>query len=151
MTFTFPKSLKTVVSRLPIWPPSFLFARMLNIGLDDAVRNGRFAPLYGKNISIHVLDTGLHLAFTLGPKGFREASGSIPDLVFSASTEDFYFLASRREDPDALFFSRRLLVEGDTELGLVAKNTLDALDLPQFEISPTHILKRLSQRFAPSI
>jgi predicted lipid carrier protein YhbT len=150
MTFTFPKSLKTVVSRLPSWPPSFLFACILNIGLDGAIRSGRFAPLYGKNISIHVLDTGLHLAFTLGPKGFREAPGSASDLVFSASAEDFYLLASRREDPDALFFSRRLLVEGDTELGLVAKNTLDALDLPQFDMSPAHIFKRLSQRFVPS-
>ncbi len=29
-----------------------------------------------------------------------------------------------------LFFDRRLSMEGDTELGLVVKNTLDALELP---------------------
>jgi hypothetical protein len=38
--------------------------------------------------------------------------------------------ATRKEDPDSLFFNRRLSLEGDTELGLVVKNTLDALELP---------------------
>ena len=32
-----------------------------------------------------------------------------------------------------LFFNRRLISEGDTELGLVVKNALDALDLPAFD------------------
>ena len=31
---------------------------------------------------------------------------------------------------DTLFFSRRLSMEGDTELGLIVKNTLDALEFP---------------------
>jgi hypothetical protein len=35
-------------------------------------------------------------------------------------------LALRREDPDTLFFTRRLVLEGDTELGLALKNALDA-------------------------
>lgn len=29
---------------------------------------------------------------------------------------------------DTLFFSRRLLMEGETDLGLLVKNTLDAID-----------------------
>ena len=33
-----------------------------------------------------------------------------------------------REDPDTLFFSRRLVSEGDIELGLIVKNLLDAID-----------------------
>lgn len=37
-------------------------------------------------------------------------------------------LALREEDPDTLFFSRRLRMEGDTDLGLLVKNTLDAVD-----------------------
>ena len=39
-------------------------------------------------------------------------------------------LAMRKEDPDTLFFSRRLSMQGDTELGLLLKNTLDSLELP---------------------
>ena len=40
----------------------------------------------------------------------------------------FLLLASRQEDPDTLFFRRRLVIEGDTELGLAVKNLVDSLD-----------------------
>jgi predicted lipid carrier protein YhbT len=33
-----------------------------------------------------------------------------------------------RRIPTPLFFARRLVVEGDTELGLTVKNLLDAID-----------------------
>ena len=53
-------------------------------------------------------------------------------------------LATRKEDPDTLFFNRRLLVEGDTELGLVAKNTLDSIELPKLaDFRPDRVLGRL--------
>ena len=42
---------------------------------------------------------------------------------------DFARLALRLEDPDTLFFNRRLLIEGDTDLGLTVKNMLDAVEL----------------------
>jgi predicted lipid carrier protein YhbT len=48
--------------------------------------------------------------------------------MISATTRDYLALALREEDPDTLFFSRRLLMEGDTDLGLLVKNTLDAVD-----------------------
>ena len=80
---------------------------------------------------MRVLDAGLTLDFTLGERGFRRATpaaGARPDLILSATTRDFMALALREEDPDTLFFSRRLRMEGDTDLGLLVKNTLDAVD-----------------------
>ena len=45
-----------------------------------------------------------------------------------AATADSYLRLLRGEDdPDRLFFERVLVMEGDTELGLVLKNTLDAI------------------------
>jgi predicted lipid carrier protein YhbT len=41
-------------------------------------------------------------------------------------------LATRRADPDMMFFDRRLLIEGDTETGLRLKNILDAIELPRW-------------------
>jgi predicted lipid carrier protein YhbT len=41
---------------------------------------------------------------------------------------EFLCLATRREDPDSLFFQRRLIIEGDTELGLTLKNLLDGCE-----------------------
>ena len=74
---------------------------------------------------------GLGAEFTLTAKGFRRSAptpGKKPDLIISATTRDFMALALREEDPDTLFFSRRLRMEGDTDLGLLVKNTLDAVD-----------------------
>jgi predicted lipid carrier protein YhbT len=128
-----PRPLSLLISRLPAFPPSFAFTTILNLALGRIIREGNLQPLQGKNISIRVTDVGLHLHFTMNGGGFEpihEVDQS--DLTFSATAYDFYLLASRQEDPDSLFFSRRLLIEGDTALGLVAKNTLDSLDLPKF-------------------
>ena len=59
-------------------------------------------------------------------------------------------LAQRKQDPDTLFFSRRLSMQGDTELGLVVKNALDALELPVLD--PSHWSPRaVLQRKAPHL
>ena len=40
-------------------------------------------------------------------------------------------MLARQEDPDTLFFNRELEITGDTELGLIVKNMLDAIEWPQ--------------------
>jgi predicted lipid carrier protein YhbT len=58
-------------------------------------------------------------------------------------------LAQRQEDPDTLFFNRRLSMEGDTELGLVVKNAIDALELPVLDLkqwAPDKVLYRFLSR-----
>jgi predicted lipid carrier protein YhbT len=51
------------------------------------------------------------------------------DVSFSGNANDLILIAARKEDPDTLFFQRRLRIEGDTELGLYVKNLMDAIDL----------------------
>jgi predicted lipid carrier protein YhbT len=64
----------------------------------------------------------------LGPRGFEVASEqSEVALTIAATSEGFIRLARGQDDPDRLFFERKLLMQGDTELGLVLKNTLDAI------------------------
>src|SRR3546814_2476010 len=48
------------------------------------------------------------------------------DLVRGTAT-DLLLLAARLEDADTLFFQRRLVLTGDTELGLTVRNLLDRL------------------------
>jgi predicted lipid carrier protein YhbT len=109
---------------------------VLNLALGRMIDREALVPLQGKRIAIRVADLGLRLHFTVTPQGFRPVGADgLSDLAFSASARDFYLLALRKEDPDTLFFSRRLLVEGDTELGLVAKNTLDGMELPAWLVS----------------
>ena len=146
--FRFPRTLVRLIERLPTLPPSFALTRVLNVVLQEIIRRGDLHSLHGKRIVIHVTDAGLHLHFTVRPDGFHPTDSSEkPDLAISATLHDFYLLATRREDPDTLFFNRRLVVEGDTELGLVAKNTLDGIELPSLAaLQPGHVMAQLRRR-----
>ncbi|MDR2219626.1 MAG: SCP2 sterol-binding domain-containing protein [Methylobacillus sp.] len=135
--FRFPTAAATVVAQLPVFPPSFMLARILNAVFKRSIERQDFQLLYGKRIVIRISDIGVQMYFTVDEKGFRAIEKTAqPDLAFIATAHDYYLLASRQKDPDALFFNRRLLVEGDTELGLIAKNTLDGLELPQWVQRP---------------
>ena len=83
-------------------------------------------PLRGKVLRLELAGLGIGPQVTLDLIGLRPAFGPA-DVTVRASLADFLALALRREDPDTLFFSRRLVVEGDTELGLAIKNALDAV------------------------
>ena len=117
-----------LVARLPEGPPALALAGALNL----AVAAGRLPltsleGLRGKVIRIEAPDLGLGVGVMLGRSGFRP-SGAAPDVTIRARLADYARLALRREDPDTLFFSRQLVIEGDTELGLVVKNALDSAD-----------------------
>ena len=127
LNLAMPTSLSALISRLPVTPPSLAFSAVANRLLWPALKTLDWQPLVGRRYAIHVKDLGLSLRFTVSQRGFAPDSG-VPDLTISASARDFLLLLSRREDPDTLFFSRRLVSEGDTELGLTVKNLLDALD-----------------------
>ena len=83
-------------------------------------------PLRGKILRLEVSGLRLGPQFTLCPLGLAPAFGK-PDVTVRASLRDYVALALRREDPDTLFFHRRLVIEGDTALGLAVKNALDAV------------------------
>jgi O2-independent ubiquinone biosynthesis accessory factor UbiT len=148
--FNFPKPISTLVFLLPTFPPSFAFTKVLNLALGRIILKQYLEPLHGKQIAIRVKDLGLNLYFTIDADKFTPARfGKVPDLSISATAQDFFLLATRKEDPDTLFFSRRLMVEGDTELGLVAKNTLDAIELPKLDaalLSPLNVMSQIKSR-----
>ncbi len=127
--FTLPAPLARIASKLPQRPPAYLLTLALNLGLDRIVPRDSMAPLTGRHLRLRVTDAGLSLDFTYGTAGFKPSANSgHPDLTLSATTRDYISLAMREEDADTLFFGRRLLMEGDTDLGLLVKNTLDAVD-----------------------
>lgn len=134
-TFAIPSSVSHLIARFPSAPPSLAFSLVANRLLWPALQTLDWQPLVGRRYAIRVKDLGLSLRFAVSPRGFVADSGA-PDLTISATARDFLLLLARREDPDTLFFSRRLVTEGDTELGLIVKNLLDALD-------PDAVLHRL--------
>lgn len=66
------------------------------------------------------------------------------DVSFSGGLNDLVLIAGRKEDPDTLFFQRRLSVEGDTELGLEVKNLMDSVDLDALPKAMQVMLKQLA-------
>lgn len=150
--FTLPAALARLGSKLPQLPPTLALVTGLNLALGRLLPREPLEPLIGKRFSIHVLDAGMTLRFAYGQRGFRPLfDAAKPDLTLSARSRDFIALLMREEDPDTLFFNRRLLMEGDTDLGLLVKNTLDGIDLPRFDaarLSPAELLHRLRARLA---
>ena len=120
------------ISKLPMWPPSLVLGEILNQALNPLIVDRSLLSLDGKHIAIIIEDLGLHLRFTLCRDKFIPTSlKGESDLTLRSTLSDFYLLATRQEDPDTLFFNRRLVIEGETELGLIAKNALDSLEIPK--------------------
>jgi len=137
--FTLPGFVATVGNKLPQWP----HALALTAGLNAVVKMKLLAEdslnlLEGRTFLIDVFDTGGRAAFTFRNGLFRPlfSTPETPDLAFRANLSAFLQLAARQEDPDTLFFNRELSIEGDTELGLIVKNMLDAMEWPSFPGMP---------------
>ena len=92
-------------------------------GLED-----RLKDLEGKSLCLRITDIPLTLGFTINNGRLHRSYSAHWDSRISGELADFWLLASRAEDPDTLFFNRRLNIEGSTEVGLTIKNLLDALD-----------------------
>lgn len=105
-----------------------LFARVFNHLLRGQPLAARLSEINGKSVCIDIRDAGAKLHFRVGQGRLRPAAPGHTDVRISGKVEDYWQLATRREDPDTLFFSRRLCIEGDTETGVHVKNLLDALD-----------------------
>lgn len=126
-----PAPVGKVLSLLPVRPGSVLFATGLNLTLARLLPAYVLSAIAGKKVRIAVTDAGVRFTFMWTGRRFAAAAEQdASDLAISATSHDFWLLAARRADPDTLFFSRRLVMEGDTELGLLVKNALDAIDGP---------------------
>jgi predicted lipid carrier protein YhbT len=150
--YTLPKPLGNLLSLLPAYPGSLLFVTGLNLALAKNLASDVRQMLLGKKLRLRVTDAQLVFDFEWRNERFSACqSRADADLTISASAHDFVLLARREEDPDTLFFNRRLAMEGDTELGLLVKNTIDAIELPVFDLEqfkPAQVLARLRARMA---
>ncbi len=126
-----PRPLARVVGALPAFPASLAFSAAGNLAAWPALRGLDWGEVRGRRFCVHVRDLGLKLYFSVGRKGFVPEVASSADVTFTATTEDFVRLGLRLEDPDTLFFNRRLLIEGDTDLGLRVKNMLDGVEFEE--------------------
>ena len=107
----------------------------------EPLADGEFDVLAGRWLRIEVSDLGMAWSLTRDRIGLRVAKDSPVDVLIRGNWKEFLLLASRQEDPDTLFFRRRLVIEGDTDLGLAVKNLVDSLDS---ELMPPRLWQLIS-------
>jgi predicted lipid carrier protein YhbT len=148
--YLIPPPIGKLLSLLPAYPGSLLFVTGLNLALLKSLPADVKDSLADKKLRIKVRDAQLSFDFKWTHNSFSACRNlGDADLTISASAHDYLLLARRLEDPDTLFFSRRLVMEGDTELGLLVKNTIDAIEWPMLDLeqlSPPRVLARIKAR-----
>lgn len=113
--------------RIPVPLKQLAVEAPLNRIFARAIEDGEFDDFEGRRIrlEVHGGQPGITIGFWAGRLRVVDGPG---EATIRGSLAAFKMLAERRQDPDQLFFQRRLVIEGDTELGLALKNLLDSLD-----------------------
>lgn len=130
----FLPTLKTVVSSCPFPLQKKIAESLLARVFAETRRDGDLDFLTDRCIGIVIDDINYQAAISL-QSGQLTLSTLPPsnrtqtDALIRGDLSAFIQLANRSEDPDSLFFQRRLCIEGDTDLALEVKNLLDALDI----------------------
>ena len=120
-----PSLMSVPVKLAPFALKRQVLEQVLSWQFRQALAEGELEFLEGRWLSIHVRDIGL-LWYTSVVDGRLVVSQQA-----DADVSDLLMIAARKQDPDTLFFQRRLVIEGDTELGLYVKNLMDAIELEQ--------------------
>lgn len=137
--FRLPAFVASLGEKLPQWPHALILVSGLNAALKmKLLPESELSALDEKLFRVRVLDTGGEASFTYRNGMFRPvfSPGREPDLAFAAHLSAYLQLLARQEDPDTLFFNRELEITGDTELGLLVKNLLDAVEWPSLPNLP---------------
>jgi len=102
---------------------------VLNQAFREPLQHGELDFLEGSSVRIRVTDLCIDWLISVGSDSFTPLDrDQKDDVCISGESPDFILLATRKADPDTLFFQRRIRIEGDTELGLGVKNTMDSMD-----------------------
>ena len=129
-----PSLMSVPVKLAPFALKRQVLEQVLSWQFRQALAEGELEFLEGRWLSIHVRDIGL-LWYT-----------SVVDgrLVVSQQADADVSFSADASDPDTLFFQRRLVIEGDTELGLYVKNLMDAIELEQMPKALRVVLLQLA-------
>lgn len=100
-----------------------------------SVEEGALDFLADRCLAVELADAGWRWPVALCDGRLQVLRRDHPaDVTIRGQSWDFFLMAAGLEDPDTLFFRRRLVIEGDTELGLGVKNFLDGLDETQLPL-----------------
>ncbi|MFV9668981.1 MULTISPECIES: ubiquinone anaerobic biosynthesis accessory factor UbiT [Pantoea] len=140
-----PKILGLPAALTPFPLRKRLLQQLLNWQFRHALAEGELDFLNGRLLGIGIADLNLQWITTLEDGRLAVLQQSEADVWFRGNANDLLLVAARKADPDMLFFQRRLVIEGDTELGLEVKNVMDAIEP---EAMPTALRTAIQQMAA---
>lgn len=142
-----PALLRVPAKLTPFTVQKKMMLEGLTLVFKEALEDGDFEFLDGRWLKVEVRDLELHWYISYQDDKLVVAEHiEQEDVSFSGECNDLVLIAARKEDPDTLFFQRRLRIEGDTELGLEVKNLMDSIDLDSLP-SPLKFLLQQSADF----
>ena len=107
----------------------------------------------GKRLQITITDTKNCWKFVICKNCLVDdtKTNTPADVHIQGDLKTFLLLATGNEDPDSLFFSRHLSLEGNTEDGLYIKNLIDAMDFDTTVYLKSILGQTLALRIAPLV
>ncbi|MCW8935069.1 MAG: SCP2 sterol-binding domain-containing protein [Gammaproteobacteria bacterium] len=125
----FPGILSIPLKFVPSTIHSRILVGFLNLLLKEQINEGELDFLENRRLCIKVSDVNIMYFISLNNNRLITVkSNSNCDIELQANVYDYLQLAARKQDPDTLVFQRKLVMQGNTELGLELKNFLDSLD-----------------------
>lgn len=140
-----PRFLRMPLQWVPFGIQKQALEQLLGWMFRQAMEDGELDFLQHRWLQVEVPDLNLSWFVSVQNAQLVVAKQAQPDVIFRGNTNELILIAARVEDPDTLFFQRRLTIEGDTELGLYVKNLLDALDMEQMPKPLQALLQQLAQ------
>lgn len=123
-----PKFLGLPAALTPFPVKKLVLQQLLNWQFRHALAEGELDFLDGRLLGIDIADLNLQWITTMQDGRLAVLQQADADVWFRGNANDLLLVAARKADPDMLFFQRRLVIEGDTELGLEVKNVMDAIE-----------------------
>jgi predicted lipid carrier protein YhbT/chorismate mutase len=121
-----PRRLAPLLRAVPASTQKRLLERAMAKVLAAPMADGTLDFMAGRRLGIEVSDLGLRWVVELQGQQLVVV-GTPAEATVRGTATDLLLLAGRLEDADTLFFQRRLVLTGDVELGLTARNMLDRL------------------------
>lgn len=142
---TVPQILAFPAKLMPFAVQEKVLSGVLNRVFAEALEDDEFEFLEQKWLQVSVQDLGLTWFISCVENKLIVAdSAPQSDVSFRGNLNELVLITARKEDPDTLFFQRRLQIEGDTELGLEVKNMLDSFDLEELPDAVNKLLMFLA-------
>lgn len=106
---------------------------LIRDAFSTALQRGKFDFLRGRWLGLEITDVGLRWYITQTSHGPVVINNPMrADVSIRGDLYTMVQLANQTADADTLFFQRKLMVEGDTELGLAVKNLMFGTEINGF-------------------